>query len=157
MDAKKILGCLGALVALGVLAAIVVAVGYFAMHEDEYAEELTMPGTEGYAVGGFGSWNGRSTLVCGGNDQGTVSGVITTLPTTAIIASGNCQLVVEGAQITAPTVVEASGNSRVVFRGGSLTGNAQFANVSANATVVVEGAQVTGPVATSSNGRVEGL
>ena len=157
MDAKKIIGCLGGLAALLVLVAIVGAVGWFAMHEDEYADELTMPGTEGYAVGGLGSWNGQTTMHCGGNDQGTVTGVTAALATTAIVAGGNCQLVVEGAQITAPVVVEASGNARVVFRGGVATGTVQFANVSGNAHVVVEGAQVTGPVQTSSNGRVEGL
>lgn len=157
MNAKNILGCLGGLVALSVLGAIVAAVAWFGMHEDEYAAELTMPGTAGYEVGGLGSWNGRAPLHCGGVDQGTVSGVTASLDTTAIVAGGNCSLVIEAAQITAPTVVEASGNARVVFRGGAATGTTQLANVSGNARVIVEGAQVTGPVVTSANGRVEGL
>lgn len=158
MKKSNILGCILAPLALLALVGIVGAVAYFAMHEDEYRDDLTMPGGGGYHLGGYGSWNGQTTLECDMNESGTITGVTANIAQgPAIRAGGNCNIVLEGCTLTAPVVIETSGNAQVVVNGGVLTGTQQFAVASGNSHITVNGATVSGPVSRSGLARVDGV
>ena len=114
------------------------------------------------ASGGAGSallsglvWDGKDTLVCGGNDQVTVSGVHATLTGTAIEAGGNCHVKIIDSTIKAGTVVEAGGNADVTFQGGSLEGTTAAVDASGNAHVRFNGTKVTGAKKKSGNAKVD--
>jgi hypothetical protein len=99
-------------------------------------------------------WDGKDTLVCGGNDSITVTGVNATLSGTAIEAGGNCHVKVIDSTLKAGTVVDAAGNADVSFQGGSIEGTTAV-DASGNAHVRFNGTKVTGPKRKSGNAKVD--
>jgi len=104
-------------------------------------------------LSGF-AWDGKETLVCGGNDQITVTGINANLTGTAIEAGGNCHVKVIDSTLKAGTVVEAAGNADVTFQGGSIEGTTAV-DASGNAHVRFNGTKVTGPKKKSGNAKVD--
>jgi len=100
-------------------------------------------------------WDGKSALECAGNEQLTISDVTTTLPGTAVIASGNCHLKFVNCSIKADTVFELTGNAEVRLEGGAYEGITAI-DASGNSVVRIAGATVTGKRKHSGNGRVDG-
>ena len=99
-------------------------------------------------------WDGKETLVCGGNDQITVSGVNANLTGTAIEAGGNCHVKIIDSTLKAGTVVDAAGNADVTFQGGSIEGTTAV-EASGNAHVRFNGTKVTGSKKKSGNAKVD--
>ena len=99
-------------------------------------------------------WNGKETLVCGGNDQITISGVNANVSGTAIEAGGNCHVKIVDSTIKAGTVVDAAGNADVTFQGGSIEGTTAV-DASGNAHVRFNGTKVTGSKKKSGNAKVD--
>lgn len=85
-------------------------------------------------------WDGKEPLLCSGNDKIAVTGVTATFNAgAAIVATGNCEVRCEGCNVTAPTVVEASGNAAVFFINGTATGSKLLADASGGARVTFTG------------------
>jgi len=99
-------------------------------------------------------WDGKDTLVCGGNDEITVTGVNANLTGTAIEAGGNCHVKIIDSTIKAGTVVDAAGNADVSFQGGSIDGTTAV-DASGNAHVRFNNTKVTGPKKKSGNAKVD--
>ena len=107
-------------------------------------------------VGGtpsVGTWDGKSTLTCGGNDNIAITGVTASA---GINASANCKVALVNVNITAPVGITASGNAGVTMTGGSLNSTTNSVVASANAKVVFAGTKVTGKVNKSGNAQVIG-
>jgi hypothetical protein len=104
------------------------------------------------------SWTGASPLVCGGNDQLTLSGVTATFAAgPALTAGGNCKVTCTGCTLRAPFAVQANGNAQVVIVGGVLEGEVAIA-ATANATVDVRGdAKVSGALSRSGSATITGV
>jgi hypothetical protein len=105
-----------------------------------------------------GTWDGTSTFECAGNTSTTLSNgtfALTTSP--AIRASSNCQLTLNNMNVTAPVVIEASGNARVTVLNGIIAGSEKSITASGNASVNVTGATVTGPTEASGLAEITGV
>ncbi len=113
-------------------------------------------GGGGVATGAAASWDGKSTLLCGGNDVISLTGVKANVSGTAIKASGNCQLSMTGVDITAGTGIEASANAKVTMIGGSIKATTSSVVASASAKVECTGTTVTGKSKTSGAAKVTG-
>lgn len=101
------------------------------------------------------SWDGKSALECGGNDNMTIENVTTTLPGTAVIVDGNCHLKLVNCHIKADTVFELSGNAQVRLEGGTFEGETAI-DASGNSVVRIAGATVTGKRKHRANARIDG-
>jgi hypothetical protein len=103
------------------------------------------------------AWDGKAPYECSGVDNVTIEKVTAKLSTgPAIKASGNCQLTCTNCDITAPIVVDASGNAVVTFKGGSVNGSENSAVASANGKIDFQGTTVKGASKASANGKVTG-
>ncbi len=111
----------------------------------------------GVQAGGSGTWDGKSTLECKGNDVIALNGVTANVSGTAIKASANCQLTLVGVNITAPTGIDASGNAKVAMTGGSINSSAVAIDAKNGAQVTVVGTKVTGKVNKANAAQVVGV
>ena len=81
-----------------------------------------------------------SRLVCGGNDNISVSGVTANFNAgSAIHAGANCHVRCTDCTLSAPVAIEAGGNAEVVIINGSVKGTTLLADASGNAHVTVTG------------------
>jgi hypothetical protein len=101
-----------------------------------------------------GSWDGKSTFTCGGNDVVTLTGITASA---GIKASANCQLTLTGVNITAPVGIEASGNAKVTMTGGSINASGSSVVASAGAKVDLVGTKVSGAKKVSGGAKVSGI
>jgi hypothetical protein len=101
-------------------------------------------------------WDGSAPLHCGGVDNIAVSGVEATFTAgAAIVATGNCQVRCTDCKLSAPTIVEASGNAQVSLINGSAKGTVLLAEATGNARVTVGGnVTVSGRTKEMANGKV---
>jgi hypothetical protein len=101
-------------------------------------------------------WDGSEPLHCTGVENIAVSGVEATFTAgAAIVASGNCQVRCTDCKLSAPTIVEASGNAQVSLINGSAKGSVLLAEASGNARVTAGGnITVTGSKRETANGKV---
>jgi hypothetical protein len=113
-----------------------------------------MPGVP--AIPGIGdvSWDGRSPLVCSGNNHMTIEGKSVDLGGTVITAEGNCQLRLVRCNIKGGVAVEAKHNAVVTIEGGSVTGKRKALIATENATINVRGARVDGGVKQKNNAKI---
>lgn len=84
-------------------------------------------------------WDGKAPYVCSGFDDIEVEGVTAEFTTGVAVDAGSCDFTCTNCTIKAPIVVKASGNAKVRFIGGTLTGDfladgASNVTVSGNAT-----------------------
>jgi hypothetical protein len=102
------------------------------------------------------SWNGSESLVCAGNQEISVSNVKGSFASgSAISASGNCHVTCTHCELSAPTIVDATGNARVTLTSGSALGSTLLVTATGNAVVnVAEGTQVSGEVKQFGNAKV---
>ncbi len=114
-------------------------------------------GGAGVSTGGAGSWDGKSTLECKGNDIITVTGTTANVSGTAIKASANCQLTLVGVNITAPNGIEATNSAKVSLTGGSITSTGVAISAANAAVVTVVGTKVSGKVNKANAGQVNGV
>jgi len=112
-------------------------VGYVLLTKDD----APSTGPAAARAAAAGSWDGKSTFECKGNDSITLNGVTATA---GVKASANCTLNLVGVNITAPIPIEASGNSKVTVTGGSINGSTNSVSASNNANVTLVGTKVTG-------------
>lgn len=104
------------------------------------------------------TWDGTAPLTCGGSDELTFDGVSANLPgQTAVLAAGNCHVVLTNCTISAAQAVAATGNAHVVLRGGSVSGEGVALSTSGNAHILVDGARVVGTVAAGQPGQITGV
>lgn len=117
-------------------------------------------GTGGAAGGGkaasAGTWDGKSTFECKGNDAVTLTGVKANVAGTAIKAGGNCRLTLTGVDITAGVGIDASANAKVTMTGGSITASTNSVVASAAAKVDLVGTKVSGKSKQSGAAKVTG-
>lgn len=101
-------------------------------------------------------WNGSEPLVCGGNDNISVSGVTANFNAgSAIHAGANCHVRCTDCTLSAPVAIEAGGNAEVVIINGSVKGTTLLADASGNAHVTVTGnVTVAGASKQSGNAKV---
>lgn len=130
------IGC-GALLFVGLLLVGIAGYGY-------YAYSQTAAGVAS-GDGEEEEWDGKSPYTCGGNKKVTLKSVKADLSSgTAVTASANCQVTLEGSTIKAPTALEASGNAKITVKGGSVTGTTAAAKASGLAVITFEGTTVSG-------------
>ncbi|MDP2309911.1 MAG: hypothetical protein Q8P18_28085 [Pseudomonadota bacterium] len=147
-----IFGCIFMVFFFGLVTLIIVSLGGYIFYE------ATSGGSAGSAaVAKAAAWDGSSTFVCPANGAVTIEDVTANVTGTAIKAGGNCDLTLDGVNITADIGIDAGGNATVTIKGGSITGGTNSIKVGANATVVVNGATITGPTAKAANGSIEGM
>jgi hypothetical protein len=101
-------------------------------------------------------WDGSEPLHCSGVENIAVSGVEATFTAgAAIVAGGNCQVKCTDCKLSAPTIVEASGNAQVSLINGSAKGSVLLAEASGNARVTAGGnITVSGMKRETANGKV---
>ena len=91
------------------------------------------------------TWDGKSTFTCAGNDSVKLKGVTAKLASgTAIEAGGNCNLVLEGVQITAPNGIQAGGNVVITMTGGSIDATDTAVKAMGGSKVTLSGTKVKG-------------
>lgn len=147
-----IFGCLFTIFFFGLVTLILMGLGGYLLFA------FTSGGTAGSAAAAkAAAWDGTSTFVCPSTGPVRIENVTATVTGTAIKASGNCDLTLEGVDITADIGIDAGGNATVLIRGGRVTGRTQSIQAGANATVVVDGATIAGPTKKSANGAIEGM
>jgi hypothetical protein len=79
-------------------------------------------------------------IVCSGNDDVTLMGkTITSDDAVPIVAAGNCTMKLVGCAVSGTTALTASGNAKVVVEGGSLAGKGPAVVLSGNAQLDVSG------------------
>ena len=101
-------------------------------------------------------WDGKDPLVCGGNDNITVTGVTAKFNAgSAIVASANCHVKCTNCNLEGTTAIEASGNADVTIINGSVKGTVLMADASNNAHVTVMGnVVVAGETKKSGNAKI---
>jgi hypothetical protein len=99
-------------------------------------------------------WDGKSQLVCSGNNHMTIEGKTADLGGIAITAEGNCRLTLVRCNIKGNVAVEAKHNAVVTIEGGSVSGKRKALIASENATINVRGARVDGGVKQKNNARI---
>jgi hypothetical protein len=149
----SVVGCIGWTVVLVLLVGGAAVGGYYLLRGAHQ---------EGGYLAVAGPWGGsmtpNQTFSCGGNDERTLEDVTVTLSAApGISAGGNCHLTLVNCNVTAPSVIDASGNAQVTIRGGSIHGTTAAITASGNAHVAVEGATVDGPVSKSGSAQVTGV
>lgn len=91
------------------------------------------------------AWDGKSMLNCGGNDKLKIKGVTAKISAgPAINAGANCELELEGVDITAPIGINAGGNAKVTVNGGSINGSDMAVTALGSSQVTLKGTKVTG-------------
>jgi LSD1 subclass zinc finger protein len=102
-----------------------------------------------------GGWEGKTPLVCSGNDRMEIRDITATFASgTAITATGNCEVHLTNCTLRAPTAIEAAGNARVFLVGGTVQGNNLSVNASGNARVESQGTKFLGRAKQSGNARI---
>jgi hypothetical protein len=99
-------------------------------------------------------WDGKSKLVCTGDQVMSIDGQKAHLAGTAITASGRCQLTLTRCEIDAGVAVRASGNASVTVENGTLHGSYAAVSASGRARVVLRNVAVEGPVKVSGDAHV---
>jgi hypothetical protein len=138
-----------------VVAAIGVGIYVWLEYRSSNTTSTSVPGP-----GKTSKWDGKSPFECSGAENVVIDGVTANLPsTTAIKASANCNLTLTNVKVTSGVGIDASGNAKVVVRGGSINGTTNSIVASANAQVTVEGGATVsgGKTKTSGNGKVNGV
>jgi hypothetical protein len=113
----------------------------------------------GGAVGSTkaGTWDGKTTFSCGGNDNVTIEGVTANIASgTAVNAGANCQLTLVNCNITAPTGINAGANAKVTVTGGSVTSSDTAAQALGNATITFSGTKVSGKKSALGAAKING-
>jgi hypothetical protein len=100
-----------------------------------------------------GTWDGKSTFSCSGNDAVALTGVTATA---GVRASGNCQLTLVNVNITAPVGIEANANAKVTMTGGSINASTNSVVANANSSVVLTGTKVTGKAKKNGSATITG-
>jgi hypothetical protein len=145
---------LGSLFTLGMLVKVSVSV----------AQSLgSPPSAPPPAQGRANVWDGRTTFMCSGNEQVTLSNhTVRFTDTPAIVATGNCRLTLEHCNVTGNAPLLTTGNATVRIVGGRLAGLAAgrpAAFASDNSDIVLaSGAVLEAPtiaVRTSGNAKVD--
>lgn len=105
------------------------------------------------------AWDGTTTFECRGNDHVSLMGQTVQFTGTgpAIRAGANCELTLTNMTITAPIVLAAGGNARVMIIGGALTASDKSIVGSANAKINVSGTTVSGDTEASGHAEITGL
>jgi hypothetical protein len=101
-------------------------------------------------------WDGKSTFECKGNDVIALAGVKANVSGTAIKASGNCSLSLNGVDITAGTAIDATGNAKVTMTGGSIKATANSVVATGLAKVDCVGTTVTGKSKATTPAKITG-
>jgi len=127
-------------VILGIILITFVGIGIYVY----VAAKDTSSPVDGKAQAAASSWDGKSTLVCKGNDVMTVTGVTASVSDTGVRAEGNCQLTLVNVKITAPVGIDAAANAKVTMTGGSITSSTNSVVAGAAAKVTLTGTNVTG-------------
>ena len=103
-------------------------------------------------------WDGRSTLICAGPMTMQVQDVtVNATFSPAIYTAGRCSLRLTNVDVTAPVVIEATGDSTVTVTGGSLSGSTQAIRASGHAQVRIRGASTHGPTQRSDAATIENV
>lgn len=102
------------------------------------------------------TWDGKTPLICSGNDHIDVTGVHATFTAgAAISASSNCHVKCTECVITAPTAIEASSNAEVIIINGTIQGTSVLADATNNAKVTISGnVTASGKVNQKGNAKV---
>ncbi len=119
------------------------------------------PGGAAAAAGGAGvkdaTWDGKSKFSCGGNDSVRLKGITAKLASgVAIEAGGNCDLVLEGVQLTSPIGIQAGANASVTVNGGSIDASDVSVKALGNATVTLKGTKVKGKTQALGGAKITG-
>jgi hypothetical protein len=150
-------GCIISIVMAVMVVGILAALGIYFAYAWHKSGGLDGNPTAAGAAAAAAKWDGSSTFSCAGNDNVALSGVTATFKSgDAIDASGNCHVTLTGMNLTAPTVISASGNAVVVVTGGAITGSSAAIDAEGNSKVTVVGAKVTCKVTKAGNGTVTG-
>lgn len=144
-------GCVFTVVFFGLFAGIVVLVGGYV------GWAVVSGGGPSAADEAAAAWDGKTPFVCPPNGSLTLSGVTADLSGTAITAGGNCQLTLEGVNLTADVGISAGGNAKVTVIGGSVKGRQQAISAMGNALVTVDGAHIDGAVEKLGGAKVNGI
>jgi len=107
--------------------------------------EASSSGTAPTGAAKAGSWDGKTTLNCGGSDNMKITGVTANISSgTAVNAGANCHLELVNCNITAPNGINAGANAKVTVTGGSVTSTDTAAQALGNATITFSGTKVSG-------------
>jgi hypothetical protein len=138
-------------VIIGLVVLVFLGVGGYVFYAAKHTGDAPSAGSVG---GGVGGWDGKSTFVCKGNDDVSLSGVTAKTSGTAIQASANCHLHLTGVNITAPVGIEASGSAKIDLVGGSINATTNAVVASNGASVDCVGTKITGKVNKSGGAKV---
>jgi len=129
---RKVSGCVFSVVFVLVFVVIVAAVLAYVYFEFEASRDgasggdgETVTASSGKELGPFEptTWSGSEPLVCAGNERMSVrdaSGDVA--EGTAVVAKGNCQLLLENVSASGKVALETAGNAHVIVRKGALSG-----------------------------------
>lgn len=109
----------------------------------------------GAGLGGIGGWNGKTPILCGGNDEMTMTGVRAVFGSgTAVTVGGNCHFTCKSCDLEAPQVISAGGNAQVDLIDCVVKGT-QAVVAGGNSEVRIVGAShVFGTVTSDANAEV---
>lgn len=102
------------------------------------------------------AWDGRSTLICNGNDTLTIRNKTADMGSQpAVVVNGACRLTLINCRVKGQPGIIANGPARVTVTGGSITGVSTAVIATDGATVEMRGgARLVGQVMESGGGRV---
>jgi hypothetical protein len=104
------------------------------------------------------SWDGKSTLVCGGSQQMTIRDKHVKMETgPAFTVGGDCKLNIVNSDIIAPTVIDAGGNAIVTVQGGSITATDKAIDAGGDAQIAIHGTKILGAIDKGGSARITGL
>jgi hypothetical protein len=110
------------------------------------------------------TWDGTSTLNCGGNQRMTIEGKHASATAEELGAfehlisvGGNCELTLINCDFEAPTVIDAGGSAKVVIIGGHMNGSKHAIDAGGNATVEVRDAHIEGAVSSGGSAKLIGI
>jgi hypothetical protein len=103
------------------------------------------------------AWDGKTPLVCGGNQQLVIEGVSAELGAqTPITATANCHLTLKNVSLKGATALVATGSAVVEVESGSIAGSTSAVSAMGSAAVNLHGTRVSGPLHHLGSARITG-
>lgn len=122
----------------------------------DFPDLPTSTKTEKVPLDAPSGWDGKSTLVCKGNDRISVQNVTARLPgKTAIKAINNCKLTLIDVRVEESDIaLFANGNAKVEVKRGRLAGKKKAIDATAIAKIRLVGTDVKGKTTTKSLAKI---
>jgi hypothetical protein len=137
-------------IGVGLVLLVVISLGAYGLYVWK-SESNGVP-----SAGGAAKWDGKTPLVCAGNNAMTVTGVTANIAATAITAIGSCTLTLVNVDITGATAIEAGGAATVTVQGGKINGSAFAVHAGGGAKVTLSGTKVTGKTQAIGGAKITG-